>query len=448
MFPFKRVHIVGIGGSGMNGLANILLQSGIVVTGSDRQKNDPVRFLIDKGVKFFDDEDMKPLEQAQLVVATSAASSNHPVLVKAAESKIPVWTRHQLLPALLQDRYVIAVSGSHGKTTTSSIIKHILQTSGIDCGFLIGVPNPDKGGHFGSHRAFVIEADEYARTFLHIPADLAIINNVERDHPDIYPTDEDYNQAFKQFAVQITNGGGKIITNQDDKSSQATVQGLQNFGFGFDSSSYTKIDFVEQKEVGISLELNVNGRAVKLKCPIHGKHNAYNIAAAVTAVCLSGLVDIDQIRQALLTFGTVPRRCEFKGVGKQHCNILIDDYAHAPSEVAATINALKAAYPDRKVTAIWQPHTFTRVKSFENDFVQACKTADNLIITPIYGARETGEYDFAPFKAELNPDTTYYARDKQDILYRLMGTVGEKNLVVMLNAGDLNQMSGQILAVI
>ena len=160
MFPFKKVHIVGISGAGLNGIANILLQMGVNITGADKSLNQHSQFFLDKGVQIFEDTDIDPLEAVDLLFVTSALKNDHVLIVEAKKRGIPVWTRHDLFPVLFADRQLIAVSGSHGKTTTTSIIKHILQFCGVDCGYLIGVPDPRQSSHLGTSDIFVIEADE------------------------------------------------------------------------------------------------------------------------------------------------------------------------------------------------------------------------------------------------------------------------------------------------
>jgi UDP-N-acetylmuramate--alanine ligase len=453
MIPFKKIHIVGIAGSGLNGIANILIQMDCELTGADKSSSPTTRFFEKLGVNFFLDTDITPLETAELVLITSALPSTHPIIIEAKKRNIPVWTRHQLFPVLFNDKKVIAVSGSHGKTTTTSIVKHILQSQGVDCGYLIGVPDPRASGYLGSSEYFVVEADEYAKTFLSLTPHIAIINNIDWDHPDIYPTEKEYIDTFKEFIDITIANNGLVICNGDDKNIQNILQNfdettLKNnfriFGKGLQNINHLKSVRHEANGIRLGVFLE-HSRYVNndIFTPFRGEHNAMNI---MTGLLVAENLDLElnKVAISLKNLTTVNRRMDLKGVTKNGVQVF-DDYAHAPTEIKATLTGLKKAFPNRKLIAVWQPHGFDRILQYKNDFVQSLKLADEIIITPIYGARSEGEYDFAEFKLGLNRFSTYFIDSKDQLLKTLTRLASNNDIIILLNAGDLNKNAKDII---
>jgi UDP-N-acetylmuramate--alanine ligase len=452
MFPYNHVHVVGILGSGMNGITNILMEMGLTVTGADGVSSKNLKFFTDKGLDFYSDTDITPLDGCELVVMSSGIKADNIVIAEAKKRGIPVWTRHQLFPELFKSRFVIAVAGSHGKTTTTSIVANLLQKMNVDCGYLIGVPDPKASSKVGTHDVFVIEADEFAKTFLCLQPKIAIINNIDWDHPDIYPSESDYIAAFTQFITQTIAGGGVVIMNGDDKNVQkiyATLSDEQKnlcevFGKQINSPNHLRSVRFDNLGIRLGLFLERSGYLNNdLFVPFFGEHNAMNSMAALITMQELG-ISLPMVALKFKDLNTVNRRMELKGETTNHIK-LYDDYAHSPAEIKTTLLGLKKAYPNRKVIAIWQPHGYNRIIQYENDFVDACKAADEIIITPMYDPRGDGDYDFVPFKVGLNRFTTYFI-DSQDMLLSLLGKLaGVGDIVVMLNAGDLNTMSKLIL---
>jgi UDP-N-acetylmuramate--alanine ligase len=449
MFPFKKVHIVGISGSGLNGIANILLQMGVDITGADKSQNQYSEFFLTRGVKIYSDTDLEPLDGVDLLFVTSALKVDHPLIVEANKRGITVWTRHQLFPVLFADRQLIAVSGSHGKTTTTSIIKHILQFCGVDCGYLIGVPDPRQSSHLGTSDIFVIEADEYAKTLLTLTPKIAIINNIDWDHPDIYPTAQDYYNTFEEFVDITTANDGVIIANSDDKQIQSLYNNASKDNkarfqlFGRHINSYNHIRHIRHEINGIRIGLYledtkyINNDAF---APFMGEHNAMNITAGYLVAQALGL-SLDKVTLALKSLPTVNRRCETLGITQNKITVL-DDYAHAATEIQATLIGLKKAHPKNRIVAIWQPHSFNRISQFETDFVRACGYADEILITPVYDGRGTGaEYNFEAFRQGLNPKTTHFVDQLDDIIDIVTRRTSAGDILVLLNAGDLNKIA-------
>ena len=448
MFPFKKVHIVGISGAGLNGIANLLLQMGVTITGADKAQNKYSEFFINQGVKISSDTDIAPLEGIDLLFVTSALREDHLLILEAKKRGIPVWTRHQLFPVLFEGRQLIAVSGSHGKTTTTSIIKHILQFCGVDCGYLIGVPDPKQSSHLGTSEVFVIEADEFAKTLLTLTPKIAVINNIDWDHPDIYPTAKDYSDTFEEFVDITLANDGIIIANSDDKQIQSIYNNLplakQNHFqlFGRHINSQNHIRHIRHELTGIRIGLYledtkyINNDAF---APYVGEHNAMNIMAGYLVAQTLGL-NLDKVTLSLKSLPTVNRRCEVLGISQNKITVL-DDYAHAATEIQATLIGLKKAHPKNRVVAIWQPHSFNRISQFEPDFVRACGYADEILITPVYDGRTSGEYNFEAFRVGLNPKTTHFVDQLDDIIDIVTRRTASGDILVLFNAGDLNKIA-------
>ena len=449
MFPFKKVHIVGISGAGLNGIANILLRMGVKITGADKSRNQYTQFFLDRGVEIYDDSDIQGLENVDLLFVTSALKSDHILIAEAKRQGIPVWTRHDLFPVLFADRQLIAVSGSHGKTTTTSIIKHILQFCGVDCGYLIGVPDPRQSSHLGTSDIFVIEADEYAKTLLSLTPKITIINNIDWDHPDIYPTAKDYYETFKEFVDITLANDGSVIANSDDTQIQSLFENLTSDKqahfqlFGRHINSRNHIRHIRHEHNGIRIGLYLEDTRYinnDVFAPFIGEHNAMNIMTGFLVAESLGL-NLDKVALAVKTLPVVNRRCEILGITQNKITIL-DDYAHAATEIQATLIGLKKAHPNNRVIAIWQPHSFNRINQFEIDFVRACGFADEMLITPVYDGRNTGaEYNFEIFRSSLNPKTTHFVDELNDIIDIVTRRSRPGDTVVLLNAGDLNKIA-------
>jgi UDP-N-acetylmuramate--alanine ligase len=444
MLKYQKVHIIGIGGAGMNGIANILLQMGLKVTGSDRQKTKVVEMLEQKGITIYEENDTLPLSVCDLLLMSSAVSIEHTVVKEAVKKNIPVWTRHQLFKEIFHERDLIAISGSHGKTTTTSLTASVLTDLGLNCGYSVGVPDPDRGGKWGQDY-FVIEADEYAKTLLTLKPKIAVINNIDWDHVDIYPSEEEYFQVFREFAEITLNNKGILIANSDDKNVRSVLEGLEYISFGFESHNQFYIQNLQHSPQGISFQVFENGNeSTSINSPLYGQHNALNALVSFIVSKQLQLSDND-IKRAINNFSGVARRAEIKGIIGDNV-LVMDDYAHTAKEIQTTIQGLKSAYPDRRLIAIWQPHTFSRIRDFETEFIEACIYADVMIITQVYGAREKGEYDFGRFAQSLNPDKSFFLNTQAEIKLKLKDLILPDDILLTLNAGDLYKLGEDLVA--
>lgn len=383
----QRVYLVGIGGIGMSGLARYFKKRGCVVCGYDKTNTPLTETLRNEGIPvvFLDDEDGIKVsflknDPTTLVIYTPAIPSNSRILNYFKNGGFTMKKRSEVLGIISKGMYTIAVAGTHGKTTTSSIIAHILKHSGYDCSaFLGGISsNYNSNVLFGKNNTLVVEADEYDRSFLTLHSDIAIVTSMDADHLDIYGDQSHLIESFKQFTSQLKEGGRLIYKEGLDLSGGKTysaniVADIQAVNVRIQDGSF----YFDFKNANLIIE------DIQLGLP--GLHNIENAVAAIEVALHLG-IDPEKIPLALASFLGVKRR--FEHVVKDINHTYIDDYAHHPEELRACINAVKSLYPGKKLTAIFQPHLFTRTRDFADGFAEVLSLVDNLILLDIYPARE------------------------------------------------------------
>jgi len=383
----KRVYLVGIGGIGMSGLARYFHHLGCVVCGYDKTATPLTDALHNEGIcmLFEDKADLIPMsfqspDEGTLIIYTPAIPKDSAILNFFKNKGFDMQKRSQVLGLISKSMYTIAVAGTHGKTTTSSMIAHILKDSGKDCSaFLGGISsNYQTNVLYGNNNIVVVEADEYDRSFLTLHPDVAIITSMDADHLDIYGDHSQLEESFKLFASQLKQGGtliyhkglplgdGITYTMNDEAQAMATNVRIQDGDFYFDFNNGTT-------------------RIPDIKMGIAGLHNIENAVAAIEAALLVQ-VSSAAIHAALGSFKGVKRRFEYIVKTKEH--IYIDDYAHHPEELRAAISSVKKLYPDKKLTVMFQPHLFTRTRDFADGFAEVLDMADELLMLDIYPARE------------------------------------------------------------
>jgi len=383
----QRVYLIGIGGIGMSGLARYFHHLGCVVCGYDKTSTELTGELQQEGIPvIFDDNDafvpasFHQPNESTLIIYTPAVPKDSVILNFFKNNGFELFKRSQVLGIISRGMYAIAVAGTHGKTTTSTMIAHILKYSGIDCSaFLGGIStNYHTNVLYGKNNIVVVEADEYDRSFLTLHPDIAIITSMDADHLDIYGDHSHLTESFKLFASQI-KPGGKLVHKK---------------GLPLDTG-YTYAVEAEADATGSNIRIEDgdfyfdfrSGNVVveNIKMGIPGTHNVENAVAAVEASLLAG-VSPDAIKNALGAFKGVKRRFEY--IVKTAAHIYIDDYAHHPEELKACIRSIKRLYPDKKLTAIFQPHLYTRTRDFADGFAEALDLVDELLMLDIYPARE------------------------------------------------------------
>jgi len=385
----KHFHFIGIGGIGMSGLAEILLREGYTVSGSDRSLSELTTWLESRGAVIFEGHRAENLPgNCSFVVYSSAVPEDNPERLAARANGIPEVRRAELLGWFFNRKNGIAVSGTHGKTTTTSLISHIFISAGLDPTVIIGgrLKNLKTNARLGSGSWLIAEADEYDRSFLTLHPALTVVNNIEADHLDIYHDLEDVQQTFRLFMSQ-TRFDGLLVLNADDPRVMQMAGGLtpDKITFGLKPEAEVRaVNLVTEHGVQ-SFDLLVRGaKTGTIRLALFGKHNVYNSLAAIAVSLQAGLSE-EKIAEALATFSGVERRLEKIGtIGD--CQVY-DDYAHHPTEVAATIQAARTM-TGGKITVIFQPHLFSRTRDFYTGFAEALAAADTIILCPIYPARE------------------------------------------------------------
>ncbi|MDQ3515129.1 MAG: UDP-N-acetylmuramate--L-alanine ligase [Chloroflexota bacterium] len=443
--PPAKVHFVGIGGAGMSGLARILHASGYAVSGSDSHPSDQVAALAGLGMVIQTGHaGVAMATAADLVVMTAAVRSDNPEIVAAVSARVPVVKRAVLLGALASRFTTVAVAGSHGKSTTSGMLVAALRSLGADPTFAIGATVNGLGTNAapGGGGEMVVEADEYDYSFLSLEPDLAIVTNIDFDHPDIFPNQTAYDEAFVRFMGNIQTGGTLVLSGDDpgclrlrDALTRSDLT-VVTFGTGDDLDWSLSRDGADWRVRG------PDGQDVGLVPTVPGHHNALNAAAALAALSVLGH-DATAAADALGQFTGVGRR--FDVLGEARGVTVVDDYAHHPSEIRATVGATRDRWPGKRVVAVFQPHTFSRTRALLDPFAAALATADLAVVMAIYAARETDDLGVsAASLADLVPGALVAGgpEDTADMLWR---EVRSGDVVLTLGAGTVTALGPLLL---
>lgn len=380
----ERFHLIGVAGSGMSGLAALLLEQGYHVSGSDLKRSDAVDRLVQKGLAFFEDHSPENLKDAQMVVYSSAVSIQNVERVEAEKRSIPQARRGELLAALVKNRDILAVAGAHGKTTSSTMLTHILEACGKNPSFYIGaeVPSFQGSARWGKGKECVIELDESDGTFVAFSPAHTLVLNIELEHLDFFTDIEAIRAAFEKLGNQTT---GKLIYCRDDQNATALFSSRSNaISYGFNATADYRIVQLELNEKGSFFVLKKAGAAFHVKLEIPGRHNASNVAGVLALADQLG-VDIRKAVEALTTFQNACRR--FDVLFESPDFMVVNDYAHHPSEIQATIAAAKLKNRKR-IIGVFQPHRYSRVSHLYQEFLAAFEGLDQLFLTDIYAASE------------------------------------------------------------
>ncbi|MBF6058578.1 UDP-N-acetylmuramate--L-alanine ligase [Thiomicrorhabdus heinhorstiae] len=447
----KQIHFVGIGGVGMAGIAEVCLNLGYIVSGSDIKCNATVERLQSLGARIQIGHSAEHVKNSDVVVVSTAIAPNNPEVSWARDARIPVIPRAEMLAELMRMRFGIAIAGTHGKTTTTSLTAAVLTQGGVDPTFVIGGKLNQVGSNarLGSSHYLVAEADESDASFLHLSPMMSVVTNIDEDHMDTYQGDyHNLENTFIEFIHRLPFYGLAILC-ADDENIRNIVPKLTRkiLTYGFSEEADVRATNVKSEGLQMSFDVCLDGIdcfPVRLNTP--GEHNVLNSLAAI-AVGLQLDVSIEAIQQGLLEFGGVGRRFE---VYPQRCikgkNVtLVDDYGHHPTELTATLTTARNAFPEQRLVLVFQPHRYTRTRDLFDDFVQALLLADLVILTEVYAAGEAHLPKFdskALLKAlRLRGGQGFYAEDF-DQLETLAGDLLEDNdLVLVMGAGDIGQVS-------
>jgi UDP-N-acetylmuramate--alanine ligase len=446
-----HIHLVGIGGTGLSAVAQVLLGRGFVVSGSDRQRNEMTSKLADAGATIYEGHAMEQIGGAEMLLVSSAIPQQNPEILAAQEAGIPVLKRADFLAQLMQGFYSIAIAGSHGKTTTTGMMAQIMLNASLDPTVIVGAELPVLGsnGRAGQGRYFVIEADEYDYMFLGLRPDLAIVTNVEYDHPDLFSSQDAYHDAFVAFADRIRDGGCLIVC-VDDPGAAALAEHAQTLGldvvtYGLSVGQWQALDLRPNQFGGSDFLVQNDDRIVGLtRLRVPGRHNVRNATAAVAAATILG-IGFDTIRTALADFGGLGRR--FQLLGEFGDVAIVDDYAHHPTEIRATLSAARQRFAGRRLWAVWQPHTFSRTKALLGEFGGCFEQADRVIVLDIYRSRErdTLGVDMAQVVDGITNERASYVGGIDEATDYLLERVLPGDVVITLSAGDGNLVGETLL---
>ena len=449
--PVKHIHLVGINGAGLSAIARVLLEEGDQVSGSDLHLGGPAEALGRDGAVVFEGHDSRNVNGADLVVVSSAVPEENVEVQAARAAGIPVQRRPAFLHSMMEGKQGVAVAGTHGKTTTTGMITTILLDAGRDPSFIVGgvLVGPRTNARAGGGSLFVVEADEYEQTFLSLRPEVGVITNVEHDHPDCYPAFADCRSAFESFAGLIPDGG-LLAVCADDPVAQAIGQEQatrkQVRFFGLTGRAEWRAEETRPNFAGGVDFLAVHGTEtlglVRLRVP--GVHNASNAMAALAVSDFLG-VPFGAAREALTGFRGVERRFEIKG--KAGGVLVIDDYAHHPTEIRATLRAAKELFPEKRIWAVWQPHTYSRTRALLGEFAASFDDADRVLVLPIYAARESDTLDVTALDVveAMDHSGVQTVSSLEDAVERLLNAVRPEDVVLTLGAGDGNLVGERLL---
>jgi UDP-N-acetylmuramate--alanine ligase len=440
----KKIHFIGIGGIGMSGIAEVLINMGYAVSGSDLRLSDVTDHLGRLGARIVEGHRPENIGRADVVVTSSAVQDENPEVRAARAAKIPVIRRAEMLAELMRMKHGIGIAGTHGKTTTTSMVGQVLTSAGLDPTLVIGgkVRYLGSNAKLGTGRYLVAEADEFDRSFLRLAPVIAVITTIEAEHLDCYRDLDEIKNAFVEFANKVPFYGA-IIACLDERGVQAILPRLEKRCITYGLSSQAELQAREVRYRGMETGFTVhNGTGLlgEITMKVPGLHNVKNALAAI-AVGLEMEIPFATIADALAQFAGVYRRFEIKG--EREGTLVIDDYGHHPTEIEATLKAAKDAF-GRRVVAVFQPHLYSRTRDFYREFGASFNQADVLMVTDIYPAREqplpgiTGEL-VAQAARELGHRQVVYVPDKKDIPRELASIVKPGDIVITLGAGDIYQ---------
>lgn len=451
----RRIHFVGIGGAGMCGIAEVLLNEGYEISGSDLLEGSVTQRLEKKGAKIFIGHAKTHVQGACVVVVSTAIQLDNPELLAAKSARIPVVRRAEMLAELMRYRHGIAVAGTHGKTTTTALTTLIYQEAGLDPTFVNGglVKSAGANARLGCSRYLIAEADESDASFLHLQPMVAIVTNIEADHMDTYGGDfENLKQTFVDFLHQLPFYGQAVMCI-DDPVVRELIPSIarQVITYGFSADADVRVENYRQEgQKSIFSILRQHRPVLNIELNIPGRHNALNALAAVAVATEDGVED-SAILKALANFEGTGRRFDLLGefVVSDGCALLVDDYGHHPSELDVTIQAARAGWPEHRLVMIFQPHRYSRTRDLYDDFVNVLELVDVLFMLDVYSA---GETPIAGADAR-SLCRTIRSRGKVDPIFipdidllpsALAAVIGANDLVLTQGAGDIAKLAKKL----
>ena len=447
----RRAHLIGIGGAGMEGLARILAAKGVAISGSDRVDSRVLAQLREEGFAVRVGHDANFVAGADLVIYSAAIPAQNPERTAAARLGIPAASRAEVLGELSRTPFTLAVAGTHGKTTTASMVAAILRRAGIAPQVLIGGWLEGKSqAAVGAGEVLVVEADEFARSFLHLYPDLALVTGVDAEHLDCYSGLADLEKAFAAFLARLSDGGRGLMAGDGlvgEGVRTAMDRSYRTYGMALDNDY--QIADLQECNWGSRFALCFEGRRLgEIELQVHGAHNARN-AAGAAAMALEMDVDFTAVAGALAQFSGVDRR--FQRKGEVDGVLVVDDYAHHPTELAAVLAAARQS--GRRVVAVFQPHLYSRTRDFAADFARELSAADYVVLAEVFAAREEPlpGVDSGALAAAMRAAgfaAVEYVPEREGLVPRLAELCCAGDLVLILGAGDIGAVAEEFLTLL
>ncbi len=450
----SKIHFIGISGIGMSGIAELMLDKGYSIQGSDLSVNDNTKRLKKKGIKFFLGHNKKNIKYAHAVVYSSAIKKNNPEIKEAYIKKIPVLSRADMLSELMKNKKSIAIAGSHGKTTTTSLVGNIFNEAGLDPTIVNGgiINSFSNNNRYGKGEWMIVEADESDGTFLKLPHQISIITNLDIEHIDFYKSKKNLINAFEKF-INLLPFYGTTIMCYDDKNLKLLINKIKTRNILTYSIKNKKADVlifdIIQNKLKTSFKLKINNKIThssnyKFTINAIGNHNILNATASIVAAKLNGIKNKD-INNALTNYVGVKRRFSF--LGKKNMAYVYDDYAHHPTEIAATLSAAKSL--KNKVIVVFQPHRYTRTKILIREFIKVLSKVDYLFLLETYSAGEkiikgATSKDIYSKILKKNKNTTYL-KNIGDLNKLMKPHTMNQNTIVFMGAGSISSIAKKYL---
>jgi UDP-N-acetylmuramate--alanine ligase len=446
----KKIHFTGIGGIGMSGIAEFLYNQGLDISGSDLKKTDLTNHLESKGIRVYEGHNPKLVYDVDVVVKSSAVKDDNPEIQAAKSLKIPVIRRAEMLAEITRMSFSIGISGTHGKTTTTSMTGLVLETAGLDPTIIVGgkVKNYGSNNVMGSGKYIVVEADEYDHSFLSLTPCIAGITNIDTDHLDCYRNLDDIKGAFIEYANKVPFFGS-VIACLDDPGVQAILPDVNKklITYGFSRQADIQAQNIKMKDFKASYDVCYKGYNLgNITMNVTGRHNIQNSLLAV-GIGLELDIRFESIKEALMQFSGVYRRFELKGTAGSVT--VYDDYAHHPTEIIATLEGFKDS-TDRRIVALFQPHLFSRTRDLYHEFGNAFFSCDCLILAPIYPARETvipgvTSRLIADVAIQSGHHNVILVESNDSIVQEALSILKQDDILITMGAGNIWQYGEEIL---
>lgn len=447
----QHIHFVGIGGSGMNGIAEVLINLGYKVSGSDLKQTEVTQRLASLGSKIFIGHKPEQVGNAHVVVTSSAVLPDNPEVVQAKRLKIPVIPRAEMLAELMRLKYAVTIAGTHGKTVTTSLVSMVLAEGGLDPTVVIGgrLKNIGSSAKMGKGEFIVAEADESDGSFLKLTPTIALLTNIDDDHLDYYKTLDNIKNTFVQFVNKVPFYGSIILCGEDENIKSIIpriTRKYYTYGRGKNYDFYA--ENIVYEEMHTEFDLCFSGKNLgRLKLHFPGAHNVLNsLGAAAVGIELG--VGFEKIRKAFLDFTGVSRRLEVKARKKDI--VFIDDYGHHPTEIRVTLETIKSIWPERRLLVIFQPHRYTRTRDLAKKFGPSFNSVSRIWLTDIYSAGEkpipeiSSSLILESFPAEKRETVTLIS-DRKAIIKEVVKSLRPQDVLVTLGAGDVYKIGEEIL---